>query len=1583
MEPRPSQLKQDEPTRDGMRAGHIKIMRGIAESSSGVQCHLTGTHTSLKRQSGAALVIVLSFLVLITIMVVAFFSSTATEAVAAKTETHLQTTRQLADSTIQYVIGQIRQATSGGTTRAWASQPGMIRTWDTSGNPEQAFKLYSANKMRDTISGNYSPSSDMPGSTWASDKALWTDLNAPILSGNNTIFPILDPRAAATLTGNHSLVEGFSYVASALSGAQAPTSTSDATARVPMPVRWIYVLKDGRFSTPSSGSGTLADFANSDPKPTASNPIVGRVAFWTDDETCKLNLNTAVGGVPWDIPTYTAGIDLHFSRYKPVKDEFTRYPGHPATTSLAPVLWSFGNLKSPDETLMPFLNPTLATGNKYHLAGPDSQAGVDSADAKPYYPSSGNAAAFLKKTLDLNPKNKLGGSELGTKPTVIDESGSPEQMLDSDRLLSSVDEVFFGMPSTSNTTRSNNAFSLQSSDVDKLRFFLTTHSRAPETSPLNQPKVGIWPINEAKKNPANPKSVSDPRTPTDKLMAFCSTLNGQAYYFTRNNPDSSTADFAIGSRNDKVFDYLENSLSKPIPGFGGNLNDRYTTQGLRRLLTLSYDFTRVSNMTDTYDFAYRSRYDTEAPFAFVPPRQAFTERGRGQVVPIKITKAGQDYKGLGRFVTIKQVGLHFIAQAANQPPCLIDTSTGKPTASPNPMHPWTADMPAAVAFSDNGDGTWSIDAGSNAYPTLPSVSGNTTTYQTHAGLPFRSDRWIQDQNILTSTDNATITLRNTLINRRYQGPSNIYGSGTSGGNSTTGNPTNSQLLPRPWPNAEAGSLGPHQTLIQAIFLLDPVLVNPGNPPYIGAYKVRVKGLDGLKVQTISGMTSLGFGGDLTQLANETVDASPDYNIGYGTISGFRSGSELPLNRRLTLINFTDNSTIKPIVTGSDFAFEGGTIEVEILTAPATGSAEVIQKFTIEFPSSSFPTPLLAPMPTYKPMFAGNYSVSANYTTTGKPSLINDLTPSSMLTLDESSRLAKNTNFGVGSELYSVANRSSVFIKDAFLPERMTNPEVDFRAKLSADTIRTVEVLYGDTRVTGLLKEVPSSFFKPHKYYHDKEMRSAHSLRKPLGPNYQGTTDQNLSTSTNATYTATHAPGHRDNYRGVPALAAPKFQALGTRLSSSLLSSSSAANATAIRSGFPNVTSSVDFANSTFTQIWNNGGDFDTGPGLTLNGPYIGKSTEGGQSSRFYIKEHLTSKIDGSNVNPDFNNNVTSIDYGYANLQGGPNKQIPSSVVFGSLPVGNTAGTSWRTLLFSPNPVSTGHLSLTEVATGGNSPISGKAPDFLYMDFFNMPIVEPYAISEPFSTAGKVNLNYQIAPFTYIQRDTALRGVLRSVLIAASEDRWAANLKYRETGGTNFTNTETLSFVNYLKESGHWAFRYPIHVGETLKQFTKRFSSGDIFRSPSEICSLWLYPGKQPTAAAPDNSAIALVNWNDNATNIKNWWYENPGGSCKSLTGDNMRERPYAALYPRLTTKSNTYTLHCRVQTLSKRPGSDPTNWDESKDRMVSEYRGSAMIERYIDPSDPKIPDFTSAANANVALDEFYRYRVLNTKRFAP
>lgn len=121
-------------------------------------------------------------------------------------------------------------------------------------------------------------------------------------------------------------------------------------------------------------------------------------------------------------------------------------------------------------------------------------------------------------------------------------------------------------------------------------------------------------------------------------------------------------------------------------------------------------------------------------------------------------------------------------------------------------------------------------------------------------------------------------------------------------------------------------------------------------------------------------------------------------------------------------------------------------------------------------------------------------------------------------------------------------------------------------------------------------------------------------------------------------------------------------------------------------------------------------------------------------------------------------------------------------------------------------------------------------------------------------------------------------------------------------------------------------------------------------------------------------------WSATQSAIKSWWYDNPGGTCKSVTGDNLRERPYSHLYGRLTTKSNSYTVHYRVQVLKKTRGTSPDKWEEGRDQTLSEARGSSLIERYIDPNGA-LPDFAKEPDAN--LDVSYKFRVVGTKKFAP
>ena len=447
---------------------------------------------------------------------------------------------------------------------------------------------------------------------------------------------------------------------------------------------------------------------------------------------------------------------------------------------------------------------------------------------------------------------------------------------------------------------------------------------------------------------------------------------------------------------------------------------------------------------------------------------------------------------------------------------------------------------------------------------------------------------------------------------------------------------------------------------------------------------------------------------------------------------------------------------------------------------------------------------------------------------------------------------------------------------------------------------------------------------------------------------------------------------------------------------------------------PYTVPTCDFCNQTFQSIWRSGGDFDNGFGYFPDGPFIGKVDEG--FGMYYTNYQYG---DTSYRIPYF---TTFYSPPGKTLQS-PNRMVPSPLVFGSLPVGfarmdataspstNMLTNSWLTLQLSPNPnsPSTNYLTPRNQAAGyneGGSKVTNTLPpDHLLLDFFQMPVVEPYPISDPFSTAGKVNMNYQIAPFSHIKRDTALRGVLKSVMITAIDEAYAGMYKYPATGNFSSTNYPAATSYNQLaSNSGNFYFHYPINASNTLAQFTNRFGSNDLFHSPSEICSIWLYPSRQPSSANPTNNILPLTNsagtaivyTNGNAL-IKGWWYDNPGTSRKGITGDNLRERPYAYLYPRLTTKSNTYQIHYRVQTLKQSPSAHPSDWsswiDPSAggvtDKVLGESRGSAVIERYIDPSDTTLPDFTTNVTAsgglstNAPLDSYYRFRVFNAKQFTP
>ena len=147
-------------------------------------------------------------------------------------------------------------------------------------------------------------------------------------------------------------------------------------------------------------------------------------------------------------------------------------------------------------------------------------------------------------------------------------------------------------------------------------------------------------------------------------------------------------------------------------------------------------------------------------------------------------------------------------------------------------------------------------------------------------------------------------------------------------------------------------------------------------------------------------------------------------------------------------------------------------------------------------------------------------------------------------------------------------------------------------------------------------------------------------------------------------------------------------------------------------------------------------------------------------------------------------------------------------------------------------------------------------------------------------------------------------------------------------------------------------------------------SKQYFKYASEICELDL---------PVDDPLISPMNRDFGSR--KTLW------SKYHMTGDNARERPYSHIYPRLTTKSNVYTVHVWAQSIAKNPATKKDDWDlfdDTKDRILGEYRGSTTIERFIDADDEALNDYDPVENTNEkGLDPHYRFRIVNQKRFTP
>ncbi len=1324
------------------------------------------------RRDGVALVIVLGFLVLISGLIIAFFSSVSTELGSATSYAAGVSTKQLSDTATNLVIGQITDATQGyqnpstpstTTMLSWASQPGMIRNYDQSGKPYRFYKLYSAANMVMTNAANASAkaefANDVP-KNWSSQLGLYTDLNAPMLvpiTSNDTDptlpiitrngvkyraeYPIVDPSAQppngiVTSPPVPETIGGFSIDNTYLSGGNLsdPTQTPDSNPAA-MPTRWLYVLKDGTVVSPSSATNGKVLFDTAPVKPNLNNPIVGRVAFWADDETCKVNINTASEGTFWDQPHGPSSIayESGLGTFMPAQNEFQRFPGHTSMTCLSPLLESFNsNWKIPGS---------------------------------------------LKNYFSLAPRVEWGGSQGGTATP----SATTGIATDNDRLFASIDELAYDVhykQSTGGAPTRVRDTNITRAELEKLKFFVTANSRAPEVNLFNKPRICLWPLQ------ANTTTISDPanaplRNAKDRLIAFC-TSTGQAgkstyfpYYFQRYNVyyngssssgdgrtsfvapppscESTWEDFAlsgtlysVNSRNIQLYQYLRTLTSLNVPGFGGSFQTKYDKPNVYsdrdQILTEMYDMIRSG--VNSYNTALAPKYD------FAPTRNGGPAAGETQVVPAMIDGTGAGYnqatlantyqakitKGFGRFMTIPEIAVVFMNAAA---------APGSPTNR--------------------------IIKGSIIMETFNPTPGLAS--------------WSPHMRVMI-TGLSQFKLNNQMMGfPDYTPQTPIY----------------------PWNFSTA----------------------------------RVGYVDGNHNTSIMGM--------IAQFHRYQADSSdPPKTVG-------NDGTEntYPFVTQPSSLNSLGGVSINP--NDKTMQFSGGHIQIQISAGyenipTNTGGVkpqQIVQILNVNFPAATLPIPTVASVPDMPARLSGDNKQGVYLVQTG------DVVRSVQVPPDVVTGVTGST---------SIPNAAQ-----------------------------------GDLRILAALPVVPEQMFTPHPYYNDPTKPYAHSLRDG-GPNYL--------TGAATIKTASLIAGQTWSPEPVAARGQTR-----------------AANIAGI-------------------------GDFDTPMGGMEDGCYINK--------------------------PDEGNLATSGGYfgrGGFNVESGasysPNRQVCSAVMFGSLPSGVKAteyalkqqqpgqaasvpGRPWQTLLFCPNPAAgPAHPGFgTSIAgQGAHYPPYQTPPDHLFLDLFTMPIVEPYAVSEPFSTAGKVNLNYQIAPFTYIKRTTGIRAVMRSVKVGADK-----------TGDTN-----RAAFARYDVEME------PNNQG-TLMGFENVFNRDDIFRSASQICDIFLVP---KGAGAQYNS-------------MSGWW------NSYQHTGDNVREFPYGHIYPRVTTKSNTYTVHMRVQTLQKSNPKDATSatyWDETKDRVLGEYRGSNTIERYIDlpytgDSTKDLPDFASTSN-QTSIDVYYKFRTLSSKRFSP
>lgn len=1718
-----------------------------------------------RRRKAMALVMVVTTVALMSMLVVAIFSVTRTEYKASQSYVASRSAKQLADLAVVFTEAQLQNAQNSATgsfsRTIHATQPGMVRVYQANGDFVRAHKLYSSSQM--VITG--SNEADIFGSThqipqdWnsAQNAARFVDLNDPIVRPGLTAgtlalyFPIIDPRAAYTGANpdngqTMTAVEGFTYSKStpSITGAGGTVTYNEVVLpadvgnepnklRLPMPVEWIYVLRDGTTGALDASNKFIS--ADGATIPSASNPIVGRVAFWTDDESCKININTASEPTFFAPPYFFHQRDSKWAGFPPASGEYQRYPGHPATVALSTV---------------------LAPGVDLDVYSPRAKV-TDIVNTKD---------AIYR----LIPKIAMGGSTSGTKPFVKDDFSNSNGETDigsliditasrKERLFASVDEMLFAdgtsdpnynynptngrMAASIQLPGSNGRYLFDQGTLERSRFFLTSNSRSPEFSIHGLPRVAMWPVPDESLGKKR-------RTSFDNIIALCSTQRGttagsaiaNSYFFRRADPHHPTYDVTGSSpdngtstslgRNSKLLDYLYAEMATlqfpQTSSLGGsnNFGDKYGTDNVAQLAIMFFDYIRCTNLYDgvmargndgftPYNSSVansasntplttaqnQSLYNTRSSIA--ADRLTYTEQrvtptatgslnggqnqlgstylssntkvfpGHGQVSPARWQRnGGQTVQGLGRMFTISEIGFQFICTAdgyisPNDQYAVV--CNGVRSGGGNAPRALPRKESTAASSSNPGNGP--VETGVNGvYPPPAPTNGNPY-------LDYK--RWYSNYPPLDGKEPLAI---------------NKYGGGRYYGCDPT-NPTDLTKHPRYHPGYQPANwnltletnkpladgtdpASPAEKRVQAMLTLEFFCPMSGWTKMFPEWAITLDGqfLRSIKLNNTPLFPSAQ---DVVIKSNgnvyETGGTSGSYPLGGHVGPSIISGGRSAPGWGTTQIGDDTNPYVTSTARGSDpsayIANPGSSnnyhdglnnwgLVSQFITVPRDqpmhltfgqrslvikiydmhkrvgNSKEEVQTINLAVDEAYLPVPALTyssnerfinGSPVYDPLGkaeASHYfwvdsygregfrrsiqaphwwcfnrmgcldrlfgTVNPNYKgPTGLPVSTRNLYtvgPSFNTDLDgpvgqvQTGRLDTDGRFlasmSSGTPTFESSGNNGIPLIPVELNPGGNVRDASGNPWSGSDVIRTFVPAVGDYRLAAARYEVPSTMWMKHPVW--TKMESQAPLAQP----------RNIHSFTS--HWAHTEPGVM--LPGDSSMA--NFPNVGMTKNQQLV-----AGAPYSDSRVPDLPPDDGWAATA-----NSYGDFDNGIGDARDGPYVNKPDEGnfyaGNTTRYNTLKFYRSGYfyEAMNNSDDWRTGIYMT----------PNRMVSSPVMFGSLPTGVWSGGSvsssavtgvsynegkpWQTLLFRPYASSNANFGKS-THPGDNNP-----RDHYLLDLFCMPVVEPYAISEPLSIAGRINLNYQIVPFTNITRATGLHAVMKGEFITAIPLTDTNNAKSFQTPATSsMWSSSGDRFWDESQNTKYW--HRPIDVTKTLYQFDQKFQHSatgsnhalnryrGLFRSPSQICEMHLIPdvSNGPSSGGETLGSLSNINATTSGTNLQSvmeqFWQSHPG------TGDNTRERPYSNIYARVTTRSNTFRVHMRAQVITKARSTAADTMDPTKDAILGEYRGSSVIERYIDPTDVSnpLPDYGAASNplGEKPLDTYYKFRTLESKRFSP